>query len=464
MTAAKAKTRPAPPQAQQWPADKIERWQTHKLLAYQRNARTHSDEQVAQIAASMKEFGWTIPILIDEDGIIIAGHGRTLAAAQLGINEVPVMIARGWTEAQKMAYRIADNRLPESAGWDADMLRLELTELGKMGFDLALTGFDDLELVQFMATPNVADPEETPEPPVNPVSRKGDLWMLGNHRLLCGDSLNKDEVDALLNGTVPDLANCDPPYGIGIVKRSSDGGAKPFGSQGRVHGLGRAGFGRVHGNAAKAIIQTGVYAEVIGDDSTDTAIASYQILMDIGVKRLVLWGGNYYAEALPPSRCWFVWDKEVTGTFADVELAWTNCDQVARLFRHQWNGLMKASEKGQARVHPTQKPVALAEWVIDTVTPRSRTVLDLFVGSGSTLIAAERKECSYFGMELAEPYVDVAVQRWQTYTGQEATLESTGETYAETAANRAHVEQKPKRAPKRPKPKKRTSKRAEAAE
>ena len=197
-----------------WPASNIEWRQTRDLLAYQRNSRIHSDAQVDQIAASMKEFGWTIPMLIDEDGIIIAGHGRALAAAKIGISEVPVMIAKGWTEAQKMAYRIADNRLPESASWDTDMLKLELTELGKMDFDLSLTGFDDLELVQFMATPNDNDPEETPEPPVNPASKTGDLWLLGSHRLLCGDSTNEAAVGLALFNIKPNLMVTDPPYGV----------------------------------------------------------------------------------------------------------------------------------------------------------------------------------------------------------------------------------------------------------
>jgi hypothetical protein len=156
----------------------------------------------------------------------------------------------------------------------------------------------------------------------------------------------------------------------------------------------------------------------------------------MGIPAVVMWGGNYYADRLPPSRCWLVWDKENTGTFADAELAWTNQDAITRLLRHQWSGLIKASERGERRIHPTQKPVALAEWVIETVAPHANTTLDLFIGSGSTLIAAERKGLQFFGVEISPAYIDCSVTRWQNFTGKTATLESTGQTFAEVSASR----------------------------
>ena len=412
------------PSSPAWPADRVERWPIQRLLAYPQNPMQHSEASIRQIAASIVEFGWTMPVLVDEDGVIIAGHARLLAAQLLKLSEVPVMRASGWTEAQKRAYRIADNELPRHAEWSPELLKLELTDLKLEGYDLALTGFDPDQLVVFMtggAPPPSA--EETPEPLPEPVSRRGDLWKLGRHRVLCGDATSAHDVETLLRNSVPDIANCDPPYGISIVKGAAVGGSKPFGSQGRVHGLGKAGFGRVHGNAAKAIIQTNLYAPVIGDDGPETAIAGYQMLQNVGVPVIVMWGGNYYANALPPSRCWLVWDKQVTGTFADVELAWTNCDQVARLFQHEWNGLMKASERGERRVHPTQKPVALAGWVIETLAPKATSALDLFLGSGATLIACERKGIVCYGMEIAPDYVDVAVRRWEKFSGERAELD-----------------------------------------
>lgn len=467
------KTKTAEPK---WPASSVEMRPIGELLAYPQNPMIHSDDQVQKIAASIKEYGWTTPALVDEAGILICGHARVRAAQVLGITQVPVMVARGWTEAQKKAYRIADNQLPRLSEFNPELLRIELNDLKLADYPLELIGFDNIQLVQFMAgVPEGKDPEAAPEPPATPVSKRGDIWVLGQHRLMCGDALSAEDVEALLAGAKPDLANCDPPYGVSIVKSALDGqrnngrgtvgASKPFGSvggaprasdpkhignyRGRVHGLGKAGFGRVHGNAAKAIIPTGVYAEIIGDDTTETAIAGYQMLLSIGVPLMVLWGGNYYANALSPSRCWFVWDKQVTGTFADIEMAWTNCDQVARLFHHQWNGLMKDSERGERRVHPTQKPVALAEWVIETAAPKAKSTVDLFLGSGSSLIAAERKGLKHFGMEMAEAYVDATLLRWQNLTNKEAHLEAPGKpTYAAVKAERSKPARKPKRAPR----------------
>ena len=289
--------------------------------------------------------------------------------------------------------------------------------------------------------------QATPEAPAEPVSRLGDIWLLGPHRLMCGDLCSEVDVRILCAGVVPDLANCDPPYGINVVKSASVGGAKPFGKTGGGNApfggwkngdrsQGPARQGRVHGPARRAITPPGLYSPVIGDDLTETAIESYSVLTALGVQAIVLWGGNYFANALPPSRCWLVWDKENTGTFADAELAWTNRDATVKLIRHQWSGLIKASERGERRVHPTQKPVALAEWVFDTVAPESKTVIDLFCGSGSTLIACERKRKSGLLMEMAPAYVDVAVRRWQDFARGEAVLEGDGRTFSEIAAAR----------------------------
>jgi DNA modification methylase len=161
---------------------------------------------------------------------------------------------------------------------------------------------------------------------------------------------------------------------------------------------------------------------------------SYAVLLALGVPVITLWGGNYYADALPASRCWLVWDKENTGSFADAELAWTNQDAIVRLLRHQWSGLIKASERGERRVHPTQKPVALAEWVLETLAPRAKTAIDLFLGSGSTLIACENRGVACYGVEMSEPYVDVIINRWQNFTGLQATLD--GKTFAEVQRER----------------------------
>jgi ParB-like chromosome segregation protein Spo0J len=199
--AARARARVEADNQRPWPADKVERWAIDRLIPYARNARTHTDAQVAAIAASIREWGWTTPALVGEDGGLIAGHARVLAARQLGIAEIPVMVAAGWTEAQKRAYVLADNQLAiTGSGWDPELLRLEFGELKLTGFDLTLTGFNDLELGSLLAdkTEGLTDPDDAPVAPEHPVSQTGDLWLLGRHRLLCGDSTVATDVERVL--------------------------------------------------------------------------------------------------------------------------------------------------------------------------------------------------------------------------------------------------------------------------
>jgi ParB-like chromosome segregation protein Spo0J len=179
----------------QWPADKVERRLLSSLVPAARNARTHSAAQVAQLAASIREWGWTVPVLVDEGGGLIAGHGRVLAAAELGLTSVPTMVAAGWSEAQVRAYRIADNKLALNAGWDEELLRLELGELRGLEVDLGLLGFGSEELAALFAPPGggLTDPDAAPEPPARPASLPGDIWLLGRHRLVCGDSTDSGQ-------------------------------------------------------------------------------------------------------------------------------------------------------------------------------------------------------------------------------------------------------------------------------
>lgn len=410
----------------EWPADKVERRPIASLVPYARNSRMHSDGQVAQIASSMKEFGWTIPVLIDEDGGIIAGHGRILAAQVLKYSEVPVMIAAGWSDAKKRAYIIADNKLAENATWNEEMLALEFTDLSDMGYDLELTGFSLDEIDDFIdgfgdgdqgAGSN--DDDDIPDPPVDPVTKPGDVWLLGSHRVMCADSTNMDDVATLLNGDGVDMVLTDPPYGISIVGKGGKVG-------GCAYGLGKDSGRVASSNKAKA----NIYAPIAGDDSVDVAIKAIEVIKQLSAKVEIIWGGNYYANYLGNSSCWIVWDKHNGDTyFADAELAWTNQETAVRIFQHTWNGMIKASENGEKRVHPTQKPVALAEWCIEQYGQDCDTVLDLFGGSGFTLMACENKGKVAFLMELSPHYVDVIVMRWQKQTGQRAVLESTGEEF-----------------------------------
>src|SRR6188472_2473725 len=199
-----------------WPADKVERWPIERLVPYARNARTHTPAQVDQIAASIKEWGWTNPVLVGEDNRLIAGHGRVLAARKLRIAEVPVMVATGWTEAQKKAYAIADNKLALNAGWDEALLGLEIGELESVGFDIGLLGFTDTEIAALGTDDKVGltDPDEVPELPEDAVSLPGDVWIMGRHRLLCGDSTIPADVRKVLGNVKPHLMVTDPPYGV----------------------------------------------------------------------------------------------------------------------------------------------------------------------------------------------------------------------------------------------------------
>ena len=374
-----------------WPADKIERRKVDDLIPYARNARTHSDEQVAQLAASIKEWGWTTPVLIDEDGEIIAGHGRVMAARKLGIEEVPTMTATGWTKAQKQAYVLADNQLPQNAGWDMDLLSVEMKDLDADGFDLSLIGFGDDMLANMLVdeTEGLTDEDAVPDVPETPVTVEGDIWVLGNHRLMCGDSTSIDAVERLINGAQIDLVHTDPPYGMNAVSKSGVLSAKYSG-------------------------------DILGDDDSDAAKDSFRLIYGLLPNaKHIWWGANYYSSVLPDSECWLVWDKNNGDSDqTDCELAWANFRSVVRQFT-------QASEKTN-RVHPTQKPVSLMEWIIKRFKLSSKTILDVFGGSGSTLIAAEKHDINGYIMELDPKYCDVIVKRWCDFTGKDATLESDG--------------------------------------
>lgn len=397
-----------------WPASKVEMRNVAELVPYANNSRTHSPQQVDQIAASINEWGRTVPVLVDEKGMLIAGHGRIMAAQKLGIEQVPAMTATGWTEAQKKAYVIADNKLALNADWNMELLSVELQELQELDFDLELAGFDEDELASI--TPleleaGLTDEDAVPELQDEPVTKLGDVWLLGNHRLMCGDSTSIDAVEKLLDGEKIDLVHTDPPYGISesASKRKT--------------------------RETNSIAKSNSHLPEFNDETTDAARDAYRVCEGMGIPRQVWWGANYYAHALPETANWFVWDKRLEDKQKDMnsdcELAWVKSKWASvRIFRHLWKGLIKGSEHGQKRVHPTQKPVALVEWVIDYYKD-VKTVLDLFGGSGSTLIGCEKKGCKAFVMELEPYYADVIIKRWMQFTGKDAVLESSGQKFEE---------------------------------
>jgi len=330
--------------------------------------------------------------------MIIAGHGRIKAAMRLGLTEAPCIRLAHLTEAQKKAYIIADNKLALNAGWDDELLRLELGQLNDDGFDLSLTGFDDDELSKLLIPEQIdglTDEDDVPEVPDEPVTVEGDIWILGNHRLMCGDSTSIDAVERLMDGRKADMVFTDPPYGIDVGNQS----------QGKGGGI-----------AKKNEYGVNDWDKDIPYEAINLALA----LSDF----CVLWGANYYADRLPPSSCWIAWDKDNGETdFADVELAWTSYKKAARIVKWKWAGMLQQDMKNkEKRVHPTQKPTALAEWVFDKFSAGT-VVLDLFGGSGSTLIACEKTARNCYMMELDPKYCDVIIKRWQDFTGKEAVHE-----------------------------------------
>lgn len=412
-----------------WPADKVERRPVAALIPYARNARTHSDAQVAQIAASIKEWGWTTPVLIDSEGSIIAGHGRIMAARKLGLAEVPVMVAEGWTDAQKKAYVLADNQLALNAGWDSDLLALELKDLDANGFKLDLIGFDDNFLASLLTdkTEGLTDPDEVPEAPADPVSVLGDVWVMGKHRIICGSSTEADTVGKLLGDVKPHLMVTDPPYG---VEYDADWRNKALRSDGSPSD-GRA-VGKVL-NDDKAdwreawALFPGDVAYVWHAGNKAHIVAESLMACDFGIRAQIIWGksqfvigrGDYHPQHEP---CWYAVRKNKKGHY-DGGRKQTTLWQIDK---------PKKSETG----HSTQKPVECMKRPIENNSNAGQAIYEPFSGSGTTIIAGEMTGRHVYAIELNPAYVDVAVQRWQEFTGQAATLEGDGRTFAEIKGQR----------------------------
>ena len=414
-----------------WPADKVERRPIAELIPYARNARTHSDAQVAQLAASIKEWGWTTPVLVDEGGSIIAGHGRVMAARKLGLTDVPVMVASGWSEAQKKAYVLADNQLALNAGWDMDLLKVEVGDLDLEGFDLSLIGFDDKLLGDLLADPTdgLTDPDAAPETPDVPVTVSGDIWVLGNHRLLCGDSTSIDDLERLCAGQRVDMWMTDPPYNVAYEGKTKDALTIQNDS---MNDESFRQFLRDAYVAADAVMKPGAVFYIWHADSegynfrgaaADTGWKVRQCL--IWKKSTMVMGRQDYHWKHEP--CLYGW-KEGAGHL------WATDRKQTTILEFD-----KPSRNGE---HPTMKPVALFEYQMLNNTKGNDIILDSFGGSGTTMIAAEKNGRYSRLMELDPKYCDVIVSRWQDFTGQSAKLEGADKTFDEMKAER-HVPQTP---------------------
>jgi len=405
------------------PADKVERWKIERLVPYARNARTHSDEQVAQIAASIREWGWTTPVLVDEGGGIIAGHGRTLAAQRLQMAEVPVMVARGWSDAKKRAYILADNKLALNAGWENELLNLELSELKELDFDLELIGFSADEIAALMPLelePGLTDEDAVPEPPAVPVTVLGDVWLLGRHRVMCGDSCSITDIEKLVSGRQADMWLTDPPYNVAY-----EGGTKE-----------------------KLTIQN----DSMADDTFRQFLRDAYVAADVAMK---------------PGAVFYIWHADSEGyNFRGAAqdagwkvrqcLIWKKSSLVMGRQDYHWKhepclygwkegaGHLWAADRKQTTIlefdkpsrngeHPTMKPVALFEYQMLNNTKGGDLVLDSFGGSGTTLIAAEKNGRHSCLMELDPKYVDVIIKRWQDFTGKTAVHAETNQPFAEVS-------------------------------
>lgn len=380
------------------------------LVENPKNNNTHPDDQIERLAKLIKHTGFRNPLVVsNRSGFVLCGHGRIAAAKKAGLKELPVIYQDFRDEAEEYAYMTSDNAIHNWSSIDLSKVNTEILDLGP-DFDIDLLGIKDFVIEPIEKFEPQSDEDAVPDV-VHPITRKGDLWLLGKHRLLCGDSTMIDDVERLMNGEKAGMVFTDPPYGISIKMNNS----KSF-------------------NPLTAV-------EIMGDKTTDVAVQSYEICAAMNIP-MIFWGANHYAfdARLPNAKCWIAWNKQEKNNHidqADCELAWTNINSPARQFHHLWAGFRRDSEKGETRVHPTQKPVALIEEIIQHFKKiKSEKVLDLFGGSGSTLIACENMGKLSYNMELDEKYCDVIIKRWEQYTGKKATLESTGQTYEELKAER----------------------------
>ena len=408
-------------------AKHIELWLIDKLIPWARNPRTHSEAQIAQIAASIAEFGFNNPILVDTKAGIIAGHGRLLAARKLGLKEVPVIVLDHLTEAQKRAYIIADNQLALNAGWDDELLGIELASLQQEDFDLSLIGFEDEELARLLAAQDavagLTDEDAVPELPTMPVCVTGELWILGTHKLLVGDATNHTDVAKLLGGEAADLVFTDPPYNVDYegyteerlkIKgdRMSDAEFKQFLE---------AAF-----RSYQTVVKPGASLYVCHSSSWQREFQNALEAAGFELRCQIIWAKNTFAWGF--GRYKFQHEPIFYAHLAGQKDPWYGDKSQSTL----WEEKKPAAN----RIHPTAKPVELVERALLNSSKTGDIVVDLFGGSGSTLIACERRGRKARLMEIDPKYADCIVRRYQEYTGKQAVLDGDGRTFDEIAQER----------------------------
>ena len=407
-------------------------WPLERLVPYERNARTHSPEQVAQIVASIREFGFTNPLLVDGADGILAGHGRLAAAKDMGLAEIPVIVLDHLSAEQRRAYILADNKLALNAGWDDDLLRMELGDLQLADFDLSLLGWSEDELAVLMPEaeelpPEDADADAVPEPPAEPITKPGDVWILGKHRVMCGDSTSIEAVELLMAGGKVDLLLTDPPYNVALGMDETPEEAKKRNR--RTDGLTIQNdkmsdddfrqFLRDVYSAADAVMNPGAVFYIWHADSEGYNFRGAARDVSWHVRQCLIWNKNslvmgrqdYHWKHEP---CLYGWKEGAAHYWGSDRTQTTVLD------------FNKPSRNGK---HPTMKPVELFQYQLENSSKRKSVVLDLFGGSGTTAIACEKTGRQARLMELDPRYCDVIVKRWQAFTGKTATLQATGEPF-----------------------------------
>jgi len=443
-----------------------------EITPYENNPR-QNDGAVESVAESLRQFGFRQPIVVDEDGIIVCGHTRYKAAQMLELKRVPVHVATDLTPEQIRAYRIADNKTGELATWDMDLLPIEIAELQEAGIDWSLLGFDADDLARLMAgeegvAAGLTDPDDVPEPPDDPITQPGDLWVLGNHRLLCGDSSSETDLDRLLDGSSIDMVNTDPPYNVKVEPRSNNAiaaGNSSFSAPEKKHHQ-KFDLAR-HPEKAKPT-QKKMRAKdrpLENDFVTDEAFDEMLLAWFGNISRVLkpggsfyIWGGyanlGNYPAPLKASELYFsqgiVWDKQhpvltrkdFMGAFEICFYGWREGAG------HKFFGPTNATDlwhikkvNPQSMVHLTEKPVELAVKAIQYSSRPGENVLDLFGGSGSTLIACEQTDRHAYLMEIDPAYCDVIVQRWEAFTGKKAERIASNADAGETAPVNAEAEE-----------------------
>lgn len=408
-----------------WPATAVEMWPIDRIHPYANNARTHSSADIDLLARSIARFGVTMPALVDEQGVLIAGHARLLAAIKAGLGEFPVMVARGWTESQKNAYRILDNQLAARAGWDETLLSAELAALRFDAFDLGLLGFDLDELTRLLAPlpiQGLTDPDEVPAQPEDPRTQPGDVWLLGRHRVGCGDSTDAAMVEAVLAGAHPSLMVTDPPYGVeydpGWRARAGRGGKRASGkvlNDDRADW--RAAYALFPGDVAY-VWHGGLHAGEVADGLAACGlVVRAQITWAKPVP--VIGRGDYHWQT---EACWYAVRKGAASNWAG-DRKQTTLWQIAN------NSAAAGKDREASWGHGTQKPVECMRRPMVNSSRPGALVYDPFLGSGTTVIAAEMTGRTCLGAELNPAYVDVVVLRWQAFTGGQAVHEMTGQPF-----------------------------------